>query len=412
MPTMKKILMTIATALLVTASALAQKDTPAPEGKKPFYINHYGCPTAYYLPNPDSYKEPYNILAQADSQGKLTKFGRDVLRRLDLLCKNADHREGEMTAEGGRQAREQIQQMAKRFPTMFSDDCDIDIRSITQNHSIQQANEVAVEMARHCRYKRIGVKSSQKNMNWLNPQDQELLNQRTDSLTMARYTRFAALNTNYARLAKSLFNDQNYVVSNIDMIALSKQLYVLSENIRHTDLASSTTLADLFTKEEAHNHWRRQNAWNYISYGNCTLNGGYQAYMQREALWNMLHMGDSIMKLEHPVFNLRFTNEGALMSLASLMELDNCGVATENLDSLEALGWADYRIAPPGGCIVMIHYRRDKNDEDPLIKVLLNGQEARLPFKSDSAPYYHWNEVKRYYLRKLYRYEKKRQEEK
>ena len=402
--------MTIVVTILATACAVAQKDTPVPEGKKPFYINHYGCPTSYYLLNPDSYQEPYDILAQADSQGKLTKFGRDILRRLDLLRQNADHREGEMTAEGGRQAREQVREMARRFPTMFSDNCFIDIRSFMQNHNIQMANEVAVEMARHCHPWRMLVKSSQRNMNWLNPQDEELLAQRTDSLTMARYTRFAALNTNYTRLAKQLFNDQNYVVSHVDMITLSKQLYTLSENIHHVGLDGNTTLDDLFTKEEAHNHWRRQNAWNYIYYGNCTLNGGYQAYMQREPLWNMLHMGDSIIKLDYPVFNLRYTNEGVLLSLASLMELDNCGVATENLDSLEALGWADKRIAPPGGCIVMIHYRRDQNDEDPLIKVLLNGHEAQLPFESDCAPYYHWNDVKRYYLRKLYRYEKKRQE--
>ena len=402
--------MTIVVTILATACAVAQKDTPVPEGKKPFYINHYGCPTSYYLLNPDSYQEPYDILAQADNQGKLTKFGRDILRRLDLLRKNADHREGEMTAEGGRQAREQVREMARRFPTMFSDNCFIDIRSIMQNHNIQMANEVAVEMARHCQPWRMLVKSSQRNMNWLNPQDEELLAQRTDSLTMTRYTRFAALNTNYTRLAKQLFNDQNYVVSHVDMITLSKQLYTLSENIHHVGLDGNTTLDDLFTKEEAHNHWRRQNAWNYIYYGNCTLNGGYQAYMQREPLWNMLHMGDSIIKLDYPVFNLRYTNEGVLLSLASLMELDNCGVATENLDSLEALGWADKRIAPPGGCIVMIHYRRDQNDEDPLIKVLLNGHEAQLPFESDCAPYYHWNDVKRYYLRKLYRYEKKRQE--
>lgn len=406
---MRKILTTIVVTMLAAVCAVAQKDTPVPGGKKPFFINHYGCPTFYYMTNPDDYQEPYNILAQADSQGKLTKFGRDILHRLDLLRQNADHQEGEMTEKGGQLIREQIRQMAKRFPTMFGDNSYIDIRSIMERHSIQMANEVAVEMSRQCRSNRISVKSSQRNMNWLNPQDEELLAQRTDSLTTARYTRFAALNTNYTRLAKQLFNDQNYVASNVNMITLDKQLYALSENIQHVGLAGSITLDDLFTKEEAHNHWRRQNAWNYISYGSCTLNGGYQAYMQREPLWNMLHMGDSIIKLDFPVFNLRYTNEGVLLSLASLMELDNCGVATDNLDSLEVLGWADKRIAPPGGCIVMIHYRRDQNDEDPLIKVLLNGHEALLPFKSDCAPYYHWNDVKRYYLRKLYRYEKKRQ---
>jgi hypothetical protein len=47
-----------------------------------------------------------------------------------------------------------------------------------------------------------------------------------------------------------------------------------------------------------------------------------------------------------------------------------------------------------------------------LVKVLLNNREARLPLKTDCAPYYHWNDVKRYYLRKLYRYENERFNEK
>ena len=55
-----------------------------------------------------------------------------------------------------------------------------------------------------------------------------------------------------------------------------------------------------------------------------------------------------------------------------------------------------------------IYYRKDKNDDDILIKVLLNGQESRLPVKTDCAPYYNWQEVKRYYLRKLYAHEKLR----
>ena len=57
---------------------------------------------------------------------------------------------------------------------------------------------------------------------------------------------------------------------------------------------------------------------------------------------------------------------------------------------------------------VMVHYRRDLDDNDVLVKVLLNGHEARLPIATDCAPYYHWNDVKHYYLRKLYRYENTR----
>ena len=34
-----------------------ENDTPAPGGKKPFYINHYACPSSYYLNKLDAYKE-------------------------------------------------------------------------------------------------------------------------------------------------------------------------------------------------------------------------------------------------------------------------------------------------------------------------------------------------------------------
>ena len=51
------------------------KDTPAPEGKKPFYINHYGCPGSYYRESISLYEEPYQVFAKADSLGKLTKLG-------------------------------------------------------------------------------------------------------------------------------------------------------------------------------------------------------------------------------------------------------------------------------------------------------------------------------------------------
>jgi hypothetical protein len=106
--------------------------------------------------------------------------------------------------------------------------------------------------------------------------------------------------------------------------------------------------------------------------------------------------------------HLRYTHANVIMSLACLMDLNGYGLHTANLDSLEDYGWANFRIAPLGGSIMMIHYRTDRDDPDVLVKVLLNGEEATLPIPTDCAPYYHWQDVKRYYLRKLYRYENRR----
>ena len=381
------------------------KDTPAPEGKKPFYINHYGCPGSYYREMESVYEEPYAVFAKADNLGKLTKLGQEVKKRLELLRSDAKGRFGELTSKGVEQSREQVRQIVQRFPEMFTPDSYFSCRSIVQNNCIMTAQEAMVHLSSLVQPLDINLTSSHRDNRYMDPQDKALQALCWDSLTQARYDRFMTLNTDNARLMKSLFNDQNYLIKETDPAALSRQLYVLAGSIQHTDLAGKVTLYDLFTPEEIMSHWKKLNAKYYIINGACTLNGGKQPFMQRATLRNMIHMGDSAQNRVPPMGHLRFTHENVVMALASLMELDDCGLQTDNLDSIGDMGWKCYRIAPLGGSIMMIHYRSEVGDPDVLVKVLLNGEEARLPIETDCAPYYHWNDVKRYYLRKLYRYE-------
>ena len=384
------------------------KDTPPPAGKKPFYINHYGCPGAYYLDKSEYYTETYAIFAKADSLGKLTPLGKDVFRRIRLLCEDAKGRYGELTEKGAQQSRALVKQMVERFPDMFTAKGYYSVRSVVENRCILTMQEGLLQLSAMQQPLTARSRVSFQEKPFMDPEDKLLTSQRLDSLTMARFDRFKMLNSDDGRLMNALFNDQNYVITNIDANDLGRQLYILAGDVQHTDISGVVTLYDIFTPQELHRQWRRQNAWHYINYGGCTLNGGYQAYLQRGLLRNMMHMGDSVMKRYNPLMHLRYTHANVVMSLACLMDLDGYGLHTENLDSLEAYGWANYRIAPLGGSIEMIHYRSERGDPDVLVKVLLNGHEARLPIETDCAPYYHWNDVKRYYLRKLYRYESRR----
>ena len=384
------------------------KDTPPPAGKKPFYINHYGCPGAYYLDKHEYYTDTYAIFAKADSLGKLTPLGKDVFRRIRLLCDDAKNRYGELTEKGAQQSRAFVKQLVERFPEMFTPDGYYSVRSIVENRCILTMQEGLLQLSAMQQPLVARSRVSYQEKPFMDPADPLLVSQRLDSLTKARYERFTNLNSDDGRLMGALFNDQNYVITYIDANELSRQLFILASDVQHTDISGVVTLYDIFTPQELHRQWRRQNAWHYINYGGCTLNGGYQPYLQRALLRNMMHMGDSVMKRYNPLMHLRYTNAHAVMSLACLMDLDGYGLHTANLDSLEAYGWANYRIAPLGGSIEMIHYRSERGDPDVLVKVLLNGHEARLPIETDCAPYYHWNDVKRYYLRKLYRYESRR----
>ena len=389
-------------------TAKPPKDTPAPKGKKPFYINHYGCPGPYYLDKSEYYTEPYAIFTKADSLGKLTKLGKEVLRRITLMYQEAKDRDGELTVRGAQQSRTLVKQMMERFPDMFTPKGYYSVRSIVENRCIMTMQEGLLQLSAMQQPIVARSKASLQELKFMDPVDTELTSQRLDSLTRISYNRFTDLNSNENRLMSSLFTDMNYVMNNIDAFTLCKQLFILAGNVQHSSYAGQFSLYEIFTPEEIHQQWRKQNAWHYINYGGCMLNGGYQAYTRRALLRNMMHMGDSVMGRTTPLMHLRFTNEKAVISLACLMDLDGLGVHTSNLDSLEAYGWANYRISPLGGAINMIHYRSSIDDTDVLVKVIFNGHEAKLPIETDCAPYYHWRDVKRYYLRKLYRYENKR----
>ena len=123
------------------------KDTPAPKGKKPFYINHYGCPGPYYLDKSEYYTETYAVFTKADSLGKLTKLGKDVLRRITLLAQDAKDRDGELTERGAQQSRTLVKQMMDRFPDMFTPKGYYSVRSIVENRCIMTMQEGLLQLS-------------------------------------------------------------------------------------------------------------------------------------------------------------------------------------------------------------------------------------------------------------------------
>ena len=90
--------------------------TEAPRGKKPFYISHYGRHGSRYLSNRKGYDIPYRILTKADSLGKLTPTGKQVLQDLRMILNDSEGRWGDLTGLGKRQSRD----IARRMMTHLS----------------------------------------------------------------------------------------------------------------------------------------------------------------------------------------------------------------------------------------------------------------------------------------------------
>lgn len=379
--------------------------TPAPEGKHPFYISHYGRHGSRYLINPTEYSRPLEILKAAADAGKLTPLGMDVLRRVKMICDESEGRLGELTPLGGLQHRQIARRMFERFPEVFEGAANIDAKSTVVIRCILSMENELQELLLMNPLLNIRHDASYHDMWYMNFKDKELTSRRQNFETEKAYYAFVDKHRNYERAMEALFADHAYMKQNVDTWQLNNYLFKLASNLQSSELHKKITLYDIFTDDEIYSNWLINNARWYIEYGACPLNGGTQPFTQRNLLRTIIEEADSCIALEKPGATLRFGHETMVLPLTCLMELNDFGLQESNLEKLEGKGWLNYKIFPMGANIQLIFYRHDYSDKDVLVKVLLNENEARLPIKSNIEPYYKWSEVRKYYLSKINAYE-------
>lgn len=381
------------------------KLTPAPSGKKPFYLSHYGRHGSRFLIEQNDYDFPYQILAKADSAGKLTPLGKDVLKRVMLLRAEADNHFGELTPLGAKQHQQIAKRMFERFPEVFEGKTNIDAKSTTVNRCILSMEYALLQLISMNPNLRVAHEAAKFDMWYMNYQDKKLNRQKMDSTIKVVFQDFLQKYDKSELLMEKLFNDMAYAKKQVDARELTSALFKLASNLQSTELRRKITLYDLFSDEEVYGYWKINNAWWYINFGGYTLNGSKQPYSQRMLLRRIIQEADSCIQMERPGATLRFGHDTMVLPLTCLLELDGYGLQTDNLESLERKGWLNYKIFPMGANVQFVFYRKDLQDKDVLVKVLLNENEVSLPVRSNTEPYYKWSDVRDYYLRKLDAYQ-------
>lgn len=377
--------------------------TASPRGYEPFYISHYGRHGSRYLIGTADYDKPYFALMRADSLNRLTAAGREVLAKVREIRQEASMRDGELTLLGARQHRDIAQRMYQRFPKVFAGAAHIDARSTIVIRCILSMENALQELVAINPKLRISHDASHHDMYYMNDGHSPYDKRRDTPEAREALRIFNARHTDYSHLAKVLFNGANYE-GEVDMTELGNRLMTLASNVQSTELRHRLTLWDIFTEDEIYNHWLRTNAFWYMYYGPSRQTEGAGMYMQTNLLHNIIATADSCIRLPHPGVTLRYGHEVNVMPLACLLNLNGYGETIDNLEELDDKGWYNYDIYPMGCNIQMVFYKPEKGDvrqADILVKVLFNEDEATLPVTTDCAPYYHWKDVRAYYLNKI-----------
>ena len=376
--------------------------TPSPKNYEPYYMSHYGRHGSRWLISDGNYSRPISTLKIAKEQGKLTPLGIKTLETLEAIYKTSTKRLGDLTTVGERQHHGIGKRMTQNFPEIFkSKNVKIDARSTTVNRCILSMIAECEELAAANPTAQIHNDVSESLQFYLNQPWDGIVKEMGKSTGDKEDLEYTLKWTHPERLMKALFNDQNYVYNNVGAGTLMRQLFHVACNMQSHD--TDLELYSLFTEDEIYDQWRQKNIGWYLDYGPSPVSGGKMPFSQLNLLKNIIETTDTVTQTQA---TLRFGHEVCVMPLACLLELDNCGMAVNNLDELDKY-WRNYRIFPMGCNIQLIFYRPKKGKTgDILVKALLNEREAYLPITTDQWPYYKWQDLRQYYLDKIAAFEK------
>jgi len=385
---------------LAYPSPSQQTLTPAPDGYKPFYISHYGRHGSRYLIGYDEYDRVLGVLGKADSVGVLTDTGKELVKKVKFIEKEASKREGELSPLGALQHRQIARRMYERFPEVFEGEAFIDAKSTVVIRCILSMENELQEFSRLNPKLRITHDASEHDMYYMNLTDERLFSQRQPDSCRQILMHYYRKTVNPSRLLVRLFTDTTFATRIVDKYQLNKWIFKIASNLQNTESRKKISLYDLFTDDELYANWTVNNAGWYMNYGAYLGNGGKQPFSQRNLLRKIVNEADSCIARGKNGATLRFGHETMVLPLVCLLDINGYGLQTNDITKLERKGWINYKVFPMGANIQFVFYRSAESKEI-LVKVLLNENEARLPIKSKLAPYYKWSEVRDFYLQKL-----------
>ena len=375
--------------------------TPSPLGYKPFYLSSYTRHGSRYLIKPDEYDYPYFVLQKANEAGKLTDLGKKAFKELGYLREDAKDRYGDLTPLGAAQHRQIAQRMYDRFPEVFKGRSVVDAKSTVVIRCILSMQNELLQLAKNNRQLIFNSDASQHDMYYMNFQDSALYKKRYSKKTQEVYKEFCKKYEIHKPAMGKLFNDTAYFNHEVDAFELNKTIFKIASSVQGTEMRELFNLFDIYSPDELYNNWLQANCFWFLSFGCNPYNGAQQPYTQRNLLRRIIEEADSCISRPTPGATLRFGHETIILPLACLLDLNGYGREMTDMEKLDVEGWINFEVFPMAANIQFVFYRKNKNDRDVIFKVLLNENEATLPLPTDMAPYYHWNDFRDFYLKKL-----------
>lgn len=374
------------------------KQTPAPKGYKPFYVSHYGRHGSRYLLGDGDYQWIIQLMTKADAVNGLTPLGKDVLQRLQLVWKETEGHGGDLTPLGVRQHQGIAERMSKNFPEVFRGKRQISARSTVVYRCAMSMVAFGDRLKGLNPQLDINYEMSEKYMSYLNYHTD-----RSNAFThgekgpwVEEYRKFEAAQVKPDRLVNSLFSNADFIRCEVNPANLMWGLYWIAVDMQ--DIETPLSFYDIFTAQEMFDLWQCVNYRFYIGNANPLASKGLVMANAKTLVENIIESADSAMKNRSIAATLRFGHDGNVIPLLALLQIENFDVAVAGPAEVYK-HWCDFKATPMASNVQLVFF--ENKSGDVLVKFLHNEKEVHIPVKTDIWPYYHWNEVKEYYQKRL-----------
>lgn len=383
-----------------------QVATPAPRGYKPFYISHYGRHGSRYQTAPEKYSQPLELFEQADKDGRLTELGKDALRRVRIIAKDAHLRAGDLTYRGEMEHKGIARRMVETYPQVFAPKNGNHV-SCFSTQSVRCVMSMAAfteQLVRMCPTLDISRQASEHDFHFTKPEAG--MNQiYKEARTIAK--NYQKEHTQDEQFIRRLFTDYDYAKALIKKVYNAPTTHLFMGNmhdlaiiIQNCETLDGLTLHDIFTEEERYQMWSFFNIRRYLSYGPSADYGDIRNSDGKPLLRDIIERADKVISGETPteVATLRFGHDAYIIPLLALMHVEGCDgrISFAEIERLPEV-WCDSRVTSMAVNVQFVFFRNKKGEV--LVKLLHSEREVRVkPLHTDTFPFYKWEEFREYCL--------------
>ena len=308
---------------------------------------------------------------------------------------------GELSDVGAEQHQGIARRMFQNFPSVFEGDAQVDARSTVVIRCIlSMLNETDMLKSLNPQL-RITSDASEHDMYYMNYRDTVAINAQKAARPLLKKFKDKIFNPKkLEKMTSRLFTSKKFVADSIDSFKLLNTLFDVVSNMQsHHAFENIDLYTGVFTVDDAVDFWTYNNARWYIFSGDNPLNNHTGALARRHLLRNFIESADQAIEQGKNCATLRFGHESVVLPVVCLMGLNGMDYQTDDFSTLSD-HWRSYEVFPMAANIQMVFYRKPGND-DILMKVLLNEHEASMPIDTDCFPYYHWTDVRDYFMHRL-----------